>query len=82
MKANEQVIDYEEFRRAKLSWEASNAGCKAVALVSTSCLHKAMRKKMQSSMKTVCQSLLILKNGQRTPLFQVLHGLSFDSVAC
>lgn len=82
MKANGQKIVYEDLRQAKSHPEMMRTSSKAVALVSTSRLRKALRKSVQSTLKTTCRNLPILNTGATTPLFQVLHALSFDYVAC
>lgn len=82
MKANGQEIVYEDLRRAKSHPEMVRTSSKAVALVSTPRLRKALRKSAQSTLKTTCRNLPILNTGATTPLFQVLHALSFDYVAC
>lgn len=82
MRANGQLIQYEELRLAKARKEIADTGSKAVALVSTSRMRKALKRSTQSTMKTTVQNLPVLKNGARTPLFQALYGLSFDYVAC
>jgi len=82
MKANGQVIVYEDLRQAKSRPEMVSTSSKAAALVSAPRLRKALTKSAQSTLKTTCQNLPILKTGVTTPLFQALHALSFDFVAC
>lgn len=82
MKANGQVIQYEALRQSRSNQEKAGMSSKAMALVNAPRLRKALKKSTQSTLKTTCQNLPILKYGATTPLFQALHGLSFDYVAC
>ena len=82
MKANGQVIRYEDLKTAYSPQVSATEDSRSTALVAAPRLRKALKKHAQSSLNTTCQNLPVLINGTKTSLYQVLHGLSFDYVAC
>ena len=81
MKANGQVIQYEELRRAMPRKDNETTHTGVDALVNTPRLRRALKKSALSSLNNACHNLPILTNGATTQLYRALHALSFDSLA-
>lgn len=82
MSANGQAVQYEALRRTASCHGITGAKSQADALVSTPGMRETLKKSTQSTMKTTMQNLPVLKNGATTSLYQALHNLSFDFLAC
>ena len=81
MSANGQAIQYEDLRKAKedkIAFESE----KELGLLNTPHLNKKIKRKIQSSLQTLCRNVPVLENAATTPLYQALYGLSYGNLVC
>lgn len=82
MKANGQVIQYDDLVRRKSQKEGYKSLSKADALVKTQRIEKALKKSVRSYVEETRQNLPVLRNGKATPIYNALKGLSLGHLAC
>lgn len=82
MRANGQLIRYEELKKTKISQKIDQPVSRATALIKSPGLRKSLAKNLKSSVNEACRNLPILNHGATSPLYQALHGLSHANVAC
>lgn len=82
MRANGQLIRYEELKRCTVNQQAERPVSQAAVLVKTTGLRKTLAKNLKSVVHETCRNLPILNNGATSPIYQALHGLSHVHVAC
>ncbi|NLX83407.1 MAG: ISLre2 family transposase [Clostridiales bacterium] len=81
MKANGQVIDYEQLRKELGGGITTAEPSKASELVNARSFKNTLKKAAKASLKITCASIPILTQGKNSPLYQALHGLSAIPVA-
>lgn len=82
MKANGQVIRYEELAGLKADNAKKKKRGSAEALVHSPGMRKTLTKRAGSYVSDASKNIPVLNHGLKTQLYQALHGLSFDHVAC
>ena len=82
MKANGQVICYEDLKKTGPGLQSAVGSSRSAALLDSARLQKPLKKRTQSTLNSTIQTLPVLMNGAKSPLYQALHGLCFDSAAC
>jgi len=82
MSANGQTICYEDLRRTKEEGKIACESGKGSELLNKTHLNKNLKRKIQSSLQNMCRNLPVLEYAATTPLYQALHGLSYDTLAC
>ena len=82
MRANGQLIQYEDLAKQRDAHEKQPASQLAKPLLGSMTVKKAIRKSVHSASKQACNTLPILTSGQTTQLYKALHGLSLGSRAC
>ena len=81
MSANGQAIQYEDLRKTKEDKIAFKSE-KELSLLNTLHSNKTIKRKIQSSLQTLCRKLPVLENAATSPLYHALHGLSYGSLVC
>ncbi len=82
MKANGQVICYEDLKKTGPGLQSAVGSSRSAALLDSARLQKPLKKRTQSTLNSTIQTLPVLMNGAKSPLYQALYGLCFDSAAC
>lgn len=81
MRANGQLIRYEELAKRKETDKHHETDQLAEPLLKSASLKKALLKRMHIFAPVACSTIPILAQGQTSPLYKALHGLSLGFAA-
>lgn len=82
MTANGELIDYQSLRKVNPDAETDSQPRPADALVYSPKVRKILEKHSQTCLKEHLRNLPILTTGKTSQLYQALHGLSLEFLAC
>lgn len=81
MRANGQLIEYEELAKRKETDKRQETARLTEPLLKSVPLKKALSKRLRILAPAACNTLPVLTRGQTSPLYKALHGLSLDFAA-
>ena len=80
MRANGQLIRYEELAKRKKTDKHHETAQLAAPLLKSASLKKALLKRMRAYASAACSTIPVLARGQTSPLYKALHGLPSTSL--